>query len=642
MDKVSIIIPVYNVEKHLARCLESVIAQDWDNLEIICVNDGSTDGSGEILREYARHDTRIKVITQANKGLSGARNAGLEVFTGRWVMFVDSDDFIPPWAVSTFMDACRETNAPVAASEYYAKDKCPARPIEIKFKKITAPCLKGIIGKRKMQSSAWNKFYRADVVRKRRFIEGIYFEDWPFTTEVFGNIDCFALVRAPLYVYCTNGDAPSIVRSAFNERKAHSYIIGIERVKALFRGHEQEAFARKRCHIALKMLQKRCRRSSIPLPPPYAPVKLLKRIENFFHSVCAAFGALQCRFLWRKIDKNKIVFNQFQGGGFGCNPKYIALELMKERPGLDLVWLVKGKCELPEGIRAVQWKSRAALRELATAGAWVANHNFGQFVKHRGLVKKPGQYYLQTWHGSFGIKRCLEILSEKETAMMDVFMANSGWEASLAREWFGPNARIETGGHPRNDIIVASRDKSHTNIKTLLYVPTFRDDGALDAYILDWSAIRAALERRWPATWRILTRLHPNMRKKGVKLDFLGGVEDATDYPDIQELLAQADIVVSDYSSCIFDFALARRPAFICAIDRAKYETARGFYYPLDETPFPVTDSADELAAAIKFFDEQSYQSALESFFAAKESHEDGHAASRAAKMILNATNENR
>ena len=120
-----------------------------------------------------------------------------------------------------------------------------------------------------------------------------------------------------------------------------------------------------------------------------------------------------------------------------------------------------------------------------------------------------------------------------------------------------------------------------------------------------------------------------------VRLPFAGNVEDVTDYPDIQELLAAADAVVSDYSSCIFDFALSGRPAFVYAPDRAKYETERGFYYPLAETPFPVAESPAALAAAIAAFDEAAYARRCADFFAAKGSVEKGDAAAQAAEIIL-------
>lgn len=632
---VSAIIPVYNVEKYLVRCLDSVIeASRGLDTEIICVNDGSTDSSRELLGRYA---DRVRIIDKENGGLSSARNAGLDIAIGEYVMFVDSDDWIPSDAIRKFLRAAEESKAPVVASTGFAVDRLDKpRRAGVRWR-LRSPALGHLVGRRHMHSSAWNKFYRRDAIGTRRFIEGICFEDWPFVTELFGNIPSFAEIDEPMYVYCHNGNAASIVRSPFGEKKAKSYLAGIRFVHDRFLNHPMRKYAMKRADIARKMLAKRARRAGIHVELPRPP-GAGKKIENLFHAAVAAFGAWKCRHVWKRIEPRKVVFNQFQGSGFGCNQKYIALELLERRKDLDLVWLCRDPAgaSLPEGIRAVKWKSRAALKELATAGVWCANHNLGNFVLHRGLVKKPGQRYFQTWHGSFGIKRCTETLCAKEAAMLDGFFANGEWEAELAREWFGPRPRIYMTGHPRNDIVVKSRarDWRAAKTKTLLYVPTFRDDGATDAYLVDFRDVQAALEKRWPGRWKIQARLHPNLRKKGISLPFSGEVEDVTGHPDIQELLAGADAVVSDYSSCIFDFALSGRAAFIYAPDREKYETDRGFYYPLSQTPFPVAEDLEGLVAAIEGFDEAAYAGRLGKFFAEKGSAEDGLASKRAADII--------
>ena len=252
MAKVSIIVPVYNVAKYLARCLDSILAQTARDLEIICVNDGSTDASAAILADYAAKDPRIRVLTQPNGGLSAARNAGLDAATGDWVMFVDSDDWIPPDAVAAFLQVAAESGARVVVSSSYAVDELPVpRPAAFRWT-LERPALAHLVGRRKIQSSAWNKFYRRDAIGARRFIAGIYFEDWPFVTELFGDLDAFALVDAPLYVYCKNGT--SIVRSAFTEKKVASYLTGIAHVAAHFRDHPQRRAARRRCAVAAAML----------------------------------------------------------------------------------------------------------------------------------------------------------------------------------------------------------------------------------------------------------------------------------------------------------------------------------------------------------------------------------------------------
>jgi glycosyltransferase involved in cell wall biosynthesis len=107
MPKVSIVIPVYNVEKYLRQCLDSVVNQTLKDIEIICVNDGSTDNSLQILEEYANKDDRIKIINKDNGGLSSARNAGLEIATGVYIGFVDSDDYIE---IETYNEAYKLTS----------------------------------------------------------------------------------------------------------------------------------------------------------------------------------------------------------------------------------------------------------------------------------------------------------------------------------------------------------------------------------------------------------------------------------------------------------------------------------------------------------------------------------------------------
>ena len=104
--RVSIVVPVYNVERYLGACLDSVLRQTFGDFELICVDDGSTDSSSAILAEYAARDGRVRVITQANAGLSAARNAGLDMATGEYICFVDSDDWIADRAVETCMSVC--------------------------------------------------------------------------------------------------------------------------------------------------------------------------------------------------------------------------------------------------------------------------------------------------------------------------------------------------------------------------------------------------------------------------------------------------------------------------------------------------------------------------------------------------------
>lgn len=210
---ISVVIPVYNVERYLARCLDSVLAAaEGHDVEVICVNDGSTDGSAAILARYA---DRVKVIAKENGGLGSARNAGLDAMTGDYVMFVDSDDWIPRDAIDAFSSVARESCAALVVSTSFCKNKCPAaHPRSPAWKMHPSPWIAG----RKVQYCAWNKLYRTDLFRTRRYPATVY-EDFPVTTDILCEAGEFAALEAPMYVYCTNGGASSLVRSPFSERK---------------------------------------------------------------------------------------------------------------------------------------------------------------------------------------------------------------------------------------------------------------------------------------------------------------------------------------------------------------------------------------------------------------------------------------
>ena len=236
--KMSVVIPVYNVERYLARCLDSVLAAaDGHDAEVICVNDGSTDGSAAILARYAG---RLKIIEKENGGLGSARNAGLDAMTGDYVMLVDSDDWIPRDAIDAFSRASQESGAALVVSTSFCKDSAPgASPRAIRWKMRPSPWIAG----RKVQYCAWNKLYKADLFRTRRYPATIY-EDFPVTTDILCEVGEFAAVDAPMYVYCTNGGASSLVRSPFGGRKMADSIAVVRMVLETSRRQTDPALRR--------------------------------------------------------------------------------------------------------------------------------------------------------------------------------------------------------------------------------------------------------------------------------------------------------------------------------------------------------------------------------------------------------------
>ena len=363
-----------------------------------------------------------------------------------------------------------------------------------------------------------------------------------------------------------------------------------------------------------------------------------------------------------EVQENKIVFSSFMGNSYGCNPKYIAEEIIKRKLPYDLVWLVldkkKKEQDFPPEIRLVSYNSKQAMIETQTAKCWIDNNRKIYFWRN-GLTKKTGQYYIQTWHGSLGIKKIdadvKAFNNETNNAWLkfahidsenaDYLLSNSEFENNILVPAFWFKNEVKQIGHPRNDVFFKNRSLIRDKVceyyntdkdkKILLWVPSFRDDKRLDCYGLEYKELKKSLEEKFGGEWLIFVRLHPRINQFSEKIipqkDF---IINATDYPDIQELLVTADAAITDYSSCIFDFMLSRKPGFIYATDIEQYDTDRGFYYPLTSTPFPVAENNKQLRKNILNFDLDKYQEKVEEFLKDKGCMEDGHASERVVDLI--------
>lgn len=235
---ISVIIPVYNCAEYLPRCLDSVLGQTHTDSEVICVNDGSTDDCAEILADYANKDKRIKVITQENKGQSAARNAALRTASGDYVFFVDADDFIHPQALEVLLTAMQKTGVGVAATvETKCFDATSINMADLQYEPHQNPLLH-ILQNEASGSVIWNKLYKRELIQDRPFIEGIYFEDWPWITCLFADIEKYVTVPYALYGY--NTDNTSTMRSSFSVRKIDNYATGIRAVTRYFAAPERQ------------------------------------------------------------------------------------------------------------------------------------------------------------------------------------------------------------------------------------------------------------------------------------------------------------------------------------------------------------------------------------------------------------------
>lgn len=384
-----------------------------------------------------------------------------------------------------------------------------------------------------------------------------------------------------------------------------------------------------------------------------------KSLDKFLHRhLTSAISSIH----WKlPIQRDKIIFwmcHQKYGG----NTKYVTEEILRQNLPYDLVWVVRysanpGLRDFPEKVRVINYGSLRAQKEIATAKVWVDDT-----IRTALTQKRNGQHYIQTWHGSLGLKRFEQAwggeMIEVTNRITDVCISNSSFETNeVYREKFWKQTKILEFGHPRNDIffwepdrIKSIKDKVYAhfgipeNKRIVLYAPTFREihfnqkkytQEMLECYDVPVTPLLKNLEKTFQGEWIFVERFHNNVKKALRMFPRDTHAIDAAEYADIQELMVSADILISDYSSCMFDFMLSRKPVFIYATDLEQYETKdRGFYYPIDSTPFPIARTEAELLENISSFDLDSYKKDVERFLQERGCIDDGQASARVVEYI--------
>lgn len=389
--------------------------------------------------------------------------------------------------------------------------------------------------------------------------------------------------------------------------------------------------------------------------------KIIKKIKKFFTNIRKgidmSIGNIARYFMFRNepiIDKRVVFFN-FQGN-YTCNSKYIAAKLLELHPEYEIIFVVNNKVndreslvDVPEQIKFVVKETAEAYYALATAHYWFDN---ALCCVWRTVPKRKGQIYINTWHGSLGIKRLSGNDFWKSRARVankqtDYFLTNSVFDEQVFSESFWPDVKHMKVGHPRNDIFfdekkmkdVKEKVYAHYGIeegvKTVLYAPTFRDNKKdVSAIILDYERLKNTLEEKFGGEWKVLVRPHFHNIKAFKLTADVDYVIKASDYDDMQELMAAMDAGITDYSSWIFDYIFTGKPAFIYARDIDQYVNSRGFYYSLNETPFSIARDDDSLSENIMNFDERKYAADVKVFLEDKGCYEKGNASEAVVDFI--------
>lgn len=359
------------------------------------------------------------------------------------------------------------------------------------------------------------------------------------------------------------------------------------------------------------------------------------------------------------VKKGKIVFSNFNGRGFGDNPKYIALEILRQKLPMDLVWLVKDIDEcVPNGIRKVVFGGNRMHYELATAQFIINN-----IKNDLPYTKRKKQYYIQTWHGTFALKYIEKeaedklsadyVLSSKNDSLKtDLLLCGCSVDYDIMRNSFWYSGEILSHGTPRNDIYFTDNNKLIAKVRKeldvplncniALYAPTFRNDGDVSAYSLDAHKIIEALDNKTGNKWVVIIRLHPNVCKLSSIFEYTDRIIDGSSYPDPQELAVASNCLITDYSSIMYDFSIMKKPIFILAPDLEEYKKERGLRPIYYELPFSFCRSNEELQYAIMNFEENAYQKRLYRFWNEKvQVYDNGDASETVVQRIKDVMNGN-
>lgn len=242
MPAISVIVPVYNVEKYLHHCVDSILAQTFTDFELIMVDDGSTDNSGKICDEYANFDNRFRVIHQKNQGQAVARNRALEIAQGEYIVFVDSDDYIHSLMFETLVCTAQQTNADIVRCNYIEGTDCNynwqlSNKIVTKEYDSKSYLRASILNNTNGIWVLWDKIYRRSCFDEIRFPEGRIFEDNATVYKVLYYANTIVEIDSVFYYYFQN--ANSTTNQSFYEKKA-DWLIVLQEMISFYEEHRDK------------------------------------------------------------------------------------------------------------------------------------------------------------------------------------------------------------------------------------------------------------------------------------------------------------------------------------------------------------------------------------------------------------------
>ncbi|MFJ3026449.1 CDP-glycerol glycerophosphotransferase family protein [Streptomyces tendae] len=676
--RISIVVPVHGVEALLPECLDSLLAQGGAELELIAVDDASPDGCAAILDAYADRDERLRVVhLAANRGLGGARRAGLERATGDYVWFVDGDDRLMDGAVEAVAERLAQVRPDVLVTDFvrgypdgrvepntWRRQIADPPPPEV-FTLAEKPQLLSMI------MSVWNKVVRREYLLTLgvEFGDG-YYEDISVTYPLLLAAERISYLDRPCYYYRREragaithssspkhldafgqydrifefidarggGTPPGLRRRVFDRTVLHGVTVyrtpglvpgGLrreffDRLTGHFRDHRPDGYS---FPGGVRGLQYRCvargargafHRMDDVNRLRTLPRGVLARGRRAVRGLRAiARRAVYRAFLRLPMNENLAVYAAYWYRGYACSPAAVYEKARELAPSVRGVWVVADKAAgaaLPEGVDWVVANTLPYLRVMATAKYLVNNVNFPHTV-----TKRPGSVHVQTQHGTPLKHMGLDLKGRPSAGDMDferllehvdrwdyLVTPNPHTTTAFTGAYPGRYEVLETG-YPRNDRLAAATAQDRESARAalgvregsrvLLWAPTHRDGVTPSRRTEELTA----LARELGDAYTLLIRHH--YLEAGTEIppvDQGARILDVSGHPSVEDLCLAADLLVTDYSSLMFDFAVLDRPIALYVPDWEQYRKERGVYFDLlAAPPGVVTTTVPELAHAI-------------------------------------------
>lgn len=337
------------------------------------------------------------------------------------------------------------------------------------------------------------------------------------------------------------------------------------------------------------------------------------------------------RIFWVFPIKDRILVCCYSGKNYNDNPLYVVEEIHKRYPQYQIKCILNDiNYDVPNYVKKIRNHSFSMLFYYATSKLWINNTSIPLYI-----IKRKKQYYINTWHGGFALKKIglsqqnhtklFEVLLRNNACCIDLMTSNNSYKSNIFRKDLLYKGKILEVGSPRLDDFLNPNInpdihkmlgiKEGTHL--VIYAPTFRDDGRTDVYDIDFKLLKQALEKKFGGEWVVLVRFHHFIKKSAKNIIYSDWLIDCTDISNIYDVLKCVDVMISDYSSIGFDFALLNKPVFLYAKDVEDFDKGRGLYLNIKELPFPLSTNNKELAEIIDNFDNDKYQTDLSTFFKA-------------------------